>query len=128
MSNGMEPGVSAPDSVMAGVFEPVSSKVTTSLSLKAARADPFSQFETVVFQLLAEPSPRHSRFAGGGAAVDETPMIAPLNDVALAGGGTGVTQTVTATFKLYAPSVTMKLKVPSPEKLAVGTKSALVPS
>ena len=39
----------------------------------------------------------------------------------------GVTQTVIATFRLYPLSVTMKLKVASPEKFVAGVKRALVP-
>ena len=87
---------------MAGVFEPVSSKVTASLFLKAARLEPLNQFETLVFHVFAEPSPRQVRFAGSGADTVEivTPISAPLKAAALAGGAIGVTQTVTATLRL----------------------------
>src|SRR5690349_3718549 len=93
----MAPGVKAPERLMVGMSDPVSSKVTTSPSLYLDEAEPFNQLDAVVFQAFAVPSPCQIRFAGGATttALVATPINAPLKPAALAGGTTGVTHTVT---------------------------------
>src|ERR1051325_4434724 len=93
---------------MAGEFEPVSSNVTLAPVLKATSAPPLpTQFEAVVDQTFALPSPRHVRFEGGCKA--------------------DITTVTVFVYAVPSEPVTLNRKLPNPEKPLAGGEQAKGP-
>src|ERR1041384_150167 len=93
---------------MGGWCERVSSNVTLSPVLKATSAPPLpTQFEAVVDQTFALPSPRHVRFEGGCKA--------------------DITTVTVFVYAVPSKPVTLNRKLPNPEKPPAGVKTAKWP-
>ena len=103
----MLPADNGPERLMAGLLEPVSSKVTLSPEANATRFVPSNQLTPLpTAHRLAVPSPCQSK---------------------LDGWVSGETSTLTVLVKALPAATTRKLKLARPTKFAVGVKTAACP-